>query len=222
MNNQHLIDSTIFDTTVAVAAFDDEQGSRIDQFIQKELMNVIDEVFDQVDRDLGNPGSVLRLDNLEIDLGKLAYQDYQQQMPAKLRARLLQALDDRRHLAGDTLSGAGLVDANSASYSQLFYFLRKGYLPWYARDTGSDSTALDSLLIEAIDSNPGSLIVFLRDNAWHEEVLTRLSRQFSEHSRAHLVRFLATKADGFARQVAAKLDSLSQSDEPETHSEERL
>ena len=179
MNNQHLIDNVIFDTTYSERVVAFEQRSEIDDFVKNNLMNVIDEVFDKVDRDAGIPDSVFRIDKLEIDLGDIPYHDFRQQIPRKLREQLLSALREARYSASKKpLSIPGLVDSKSDAQAQLFYYLRNGYLPWYSRLT--DPNALESLLIETIDSTPAALIEFMRDTVQRARVLERLTKQFSK------------------------------------------
>ena len=174
MNNQHLIDNAIFDTTYSEKAVAFDRRSEIDDFVKNNLLNVIDEVFDKVDRDSGNPDSVFRIDRLEIDLGNIPYRDFRQQMPRKLREQLLLALREVRYPATKKpLSSSSVVDSKSAAQTQLFYFLRNGYLPWYSRLT--DPNALESLLIDTIDTTPATFIEFMRDKVQRARVLERLN-----------------------------------------------
>jgi len=178
MNNPHLIDNACFDTKYSGMdlAFDDR--SEFDNFVKNKLLNVIDEVFDKIDLDCGNVDSVFRIEKLEIDLGNIPYTDYRQQMPGKLREQLLMALREVRHAAAKRpLTGSRLVEFKIDAQAQLFYFLHHGYLPWYSRFTDAD--ALEPLLIQLIDSEPATLIEFLRDNAQPARVLERLAKQFS-------------------------------------------
>ena len=179
MNNKHLIDSIIFDTSYSEKMVAFEQRSEIDDFVKNNLLNVIDEVFDKVDHGAGNSDSVFRIDKLEIDLGNIPYCDFRQQMPIKLHEQLLLALRDvRRSATKIPLPSSNAVDSKSAAQAQLFYFLRNGYLPWYSRLTNQN--ALESLLIEAVDTTPATLIEFMCDKAQQARVLERLTKQFSE------------------------------------------
>jgi hypothetical protein len=191
MNNQHLIDNAVFDTTYSGKEMAFEGRSEYDNFVKNSLLNVIDEVFDKIDRDCANPDSVFRIDRLEIDLGDIPYRDYRQQMPARLRERLLSALHELRYSATKTaLSDSSLVESKIAAQAQLFYFLRNGYLPWYSRLT--DATALESILIEAIDSTPVTLIELMRDNGQRARVLERLAKQFSQPTLERLMGLLSS------------------------------
>ncbi len=191
MNNQHLIDNAIFDTTYSERGVAFEQRSEIDYFVKYNLMNVVDEVFDKIERDSGIPDSVFRIDKLEIDLGDIPYRDFRQQMPRKLREQLLSALREARYSASKKpLSGPGPVDSKSDAQAQLFYFLRNGYLPWYSRLT--DANALESLLIETIESAPATLIEFMRDSVQPAQVLERLEKQFSQSTAERLMELLSS------------------------------
>ena len=206
MYQPHLIDSAIFDTTYADTNLADEQRAQIDAFIKNDLMNVVDEVFDQVEGNFSKRDGVLRLDNLEIDLGSIDYLDYRRQMPRSLREKLLQALGDRAYSGPDPVPGSAVVDGKSATQDQLFYFLRHGYLPWYSRVDAADT--LDALLIESLDVCPDNLIGFLRDHAQHAGVLQRLVQQFSPRSQQRLMDLLSSTRGSPARQALTELENM--------------
>jgi len=214
MNNQHLIDNAIFDTTYAEPGVTDNLCSQVDEFIKNNLMPVIEEVFDQVDKKFSAPGSIMRLDNLEIDLGEIALSEYRQQMPAKLSQNLQQALDDMRFAAGDASSASVFLDGKSTAQAQLFYFLRHGYLPWYARiDAAASPDTLDTLLLESIDQSPDFLIEFMHANAGHDVVLQRLVNQFTPQCLQRVMRLLSTARGSAARQALFRLESMLGADD---------
>lgn len=179
MHNQHLIDSAIFDTTYAVDASAYDRSGEIEEYVKKELMKVVDEVFDKIDKKSSKSDFVFRINKIEIDLGEIPYREYRQQMPGKLREQLVLVLGEMHHAATRSAqTDLKLVDRKSAKQAQLFYFLRNGYLPWYSRP--GDVDALESLLIDAVDSSPAELIKFMRENAQHAWVIERLHSQFSQ------------------------------------------
>ena len=71
MNNRHLIDNAIFDTTYTEAETADGPRAQVDEFIKTSLMQVIDEVFDEVEESLTAAGSVMRLERLEMRMARL-------------------------------------------------------------------------------------------------------------------------------------------------------
>jgi hypothetical protein len=189
MNSQHLIDNALFDITFHKKAVVLEQGSEINDFVKNNLMNVIDEVFDHVASELGSMDSVFRIDRLEIDLGEISYADFKEQMPRKLREKLLLALHDIQQVATkEPTAISKLLDNGTDAQAQLFYFLRNGYLPWYSRIT--DPNSLELLLINTIESTPAALIDILRDKTPRIRVLERLTKQFSKQSVQQLMDIL--------------------------------
>jgi hypothetical protein len=189
MNSQHLIDNALFDITFHKKAVVVEQGSEINNFVKNNLMNVIDEVFDHVASELGSMDSVFRIDRLEIDLGEISYADFKEQMPRKLREKLLLALHDIQQVATkEPTAISKLLDNGTDAQAQLFYFLRNGYLPWYSRIT--DPNSLELLLINTIESTPAALIDILRDKTLRIRVLERLTKQFSKQSVQQLMDIL--------------------------------
>jgi hypothetical protein len=189
MNNHHLIDNALFDITFYEKAVIVGQGSEINDFVKSNLMNVIDEVFDNVASELGSTSAVFRIDKLEIDLGEISYADFREQMPKKLREKLLLALRDAHHAAAEEPTAISkLLDSSGDAQAQLFYFLRNGFLPWYSRFT--DPNSLELLLINTIESTPAALIDILRDKTLRTRVLERLTKQFSKQSVQQLMDIL--------------------------------
>jgi len=189
MNSQHLIDSAIFDTTYTREVVALDRQPVIDEFVKTHLMTVVDEVFDRVATEFGNADFVFRIDNLEIDLGKIPCSDFRQQMPKKLREQLMLALSKIRYSARSVPTAVpGVLDSGSAEREQLFYFLRNGHLPWYSRLSGGE--ALEALLIETIDSEPARLIEFLESNSRRTWITERLLKQFSKQAVQRFIRSL--------------------------------
>ena len=209
MNNLHLIDNAIFDTSYAEPGLADEQRSQVDEFIKNNLMSVVEEIFDQFDSTSVDPGSIMRLDNLEIDLGEIAFSDYRQRMPEKLSQHLLQALDDMRFTPVDQAPDTNLPDGRHNAQSPLFYFLRKGYLPWYARsDDAADPATLDSMLLQSIEQNPDILLEFMLADAERDAVLQRLVNQFSAQCLQQVMRLLSAAQGSAARQTLVQLETM--------------
>ena len=209
MNNLHLIDSAIFDTSYAEPGLADEQCSQVDEFIKNNLMTVVEEVFDQFASTSADPGSIMRLDYLEIDLGEIALSEYRQRMPEKLSQYLLRALGDIRFTAADQSPDTDLPDCKHSAQSPLFYFLRNGYLPWYARSAAAaDPTTLDAMLLEAIEQNPEYFLEFLLANTGRDTVLERLVNQLSAQCLQQVKRLLSAAQGSTARQTLVQLETM--------------
>ncbi len=209
MNNRHLIDNAMFDTTFAGSWPEETSVAQVDEFIKNNLLRVIDEVFDQVDGGSIGAGSIMRLEKLEIDLGEIAHQDYRREMSEKLRQHLLRALGELRLATGDPSSALHLIDPEGDAQTQLLYFLRNGYLPWYARSGGLGGfERLDSMLAESVDASPEFLLEFMRANAGRGGVLERLANQFSPRTLRRVMRLLASVRGSAARRALARLESM--------------
>ena len=150
MNSQHQIDRAEFDTTYADALVTGDQQARLDEFIQSDLLRIIDEVFDDIDRKSNNPAAVLCLERLEIDLGEISFRDYRQQMPQRLRRQLWQALDNARYTTAARYSTPSAHAGESGEASALAHYLRYGYLPWYA--SAVDADTLEASLLRVIET----------------------------------------------------------------------
>ena len=177
MNSQHQIDRAEFDTTYADALVTGDQQARLDEFIQSDLLRIIDEVFDDIDRKSNNPAAVLCLERLEIDLGEISYRDYRQQMPQRLRRQLWQALDNARYTTAARYSTPSAHAGESGEASALAHYLRYGYLPWYA--SAVDADTLEASLLRVIETNPASLVEFIGSGVRKDDIIARLNAQFS-------------------------------------------
>ena len=70
MNGQHHIDHAEFETTFVAPRVEVDQQTSVDDFIKSELMQVIDEVFDDIERRSGDHAVRLCLEQLEIANGR--------------------------------------------------------------------------------------------------------------------------------------------------------
>ena len=96
MNNRHLIDQAVFDTTYRGVLPRDEQPAEVDEFIKSSLVAVIDETFERIDAEFRQRTETLRLHRLEIDLGEIDLRHYRQQLPRKLRQRIRTKIENRQ------------------------------------------------------------------------------------------------------------------------------
>jgi len=203
MNNRHLIETAVIDISCdhTVTAFDGQ--SEIDNFVRNDLMNSVDQVFDEISKD----GSVYRIPDIEIDLGSIPYHDYPHEMPKRLREQLNSILSEIRHAhRTGQASGSYVIEKESAETEQLYYFLLHGHLPWYSRSSGR--VVLELLLEQAINSSPGKFKAFLSGTSQQEIVIERLVSQFSDKAIMHVYRMLSPDHYRALQDYIAELKSL--------------
>ena len=202
MRNRHLVDTAMFDISFSheEAAF--QAQSELESFIKREMMGVIDEVFEVA----SEAGLVMRIPSLEIDLGSVALPDYQSEWPRRLRERLTALLTEYSvSTSGGQMSGSGVIDRHQADYEQLEYFLLHGTLPWYSSLDHAPDLAL--LLDRALHDNALRLKKFLQSTAHRHQVLVRLVTQFPLQS---ITRLFHSIAPSHAHPVSALVDELRQ------------
>jgi len=186
MKSPHLIDSVVFDTRYSKEVVGQGRQSVIEDFIKTQLLEVIDEVFENVSN---KSDQSFRVDNIEIDLGKIPSRDFKQQMPGKLRERLKLALSKARYSASEKSSTqSSVADAKRAEWEQLLFFLNNGFLPWYSRNV--DNATIESWLIEVLKDSQEEFIRFLNGSSQHTRVIERIFKQFSSAVLQGIVRAL--------------------------------
>ncbi len=185
LNRHHAIDRAEFNTRLA-RRVDPAQQLSLDEFVKTELMQVIDEVFDGIERNTGV--SQLSLDRLEIDLGEINFRDYRQQMPQRLRRQLWQALDNARYTTAAGLAATTKRSATSSAEATLFHFLRHGNLPGYAARV--DAAKLDSLLRREIETHPARLVEFISTAVERDSIMRRIEAQFPAALQQRVARLL--------------------------------
>ncbi len=205
MNSHHLIDSAVIDLTYDQGDPSIDQCSSVNDFINHDLMIVVDEVFNEAT----NSGVIYRISSIELDLGHIPYADYKHEMPKRLREQLISSLAEIRHAhqTGKASNGE-VIDQKSAEQNSLLYFLRKGYLPWHSRL--SDTDTLEVLLKRAIDSNPGEFCTLLCSMPHRRVALERLVKQFSADTITYLLDALCLSHSQTAQQTAMELKVLMQ------------
>jgi len=182
---QHLIDSAVFDIgfNCEESAFAMQSG--LSDFINKELMAVIKETFDE----LADPKRVVQIAKLECDLGRIALSDYRYELPRRLKEKLHDALAGLKAPEVDTaLDDQQALSNQQRTSDMLFYFLRHGYLPWYARR--QEATSIDEWIESVIDQNPEGLMQLLTDSIAQQSILERLVNQSRPQTLIKLVTYL--------------------------------
>lgn len=203
MNNQHLIDQTMFDIACDSELLARELQPVLDSFVKKNLMTVVDDEFGQASVN----GIEVRIDKLEIDLGNIQYSDYQNEMPKRLREALKSRLSEmKQSLVSGKASNQGYVVKRGDEFDQLKFFLLHGYLPWYARI--STQAELENLLQRGLAKAGGEFRHFLQHISSKKTVLSRLVNQFSSDLLAQVFEnispALAKSANGYMASLAQR------------------
>ena len=142
MTAAHLIEDLCFEIDFASEEEAFEAQERLMRFAQVRAQQVIGEVFDEV----LEPDAVLRLERLEVDVGTVAAEDFEDRFAERLREALRTLLEERRSGAA---SSVGLEDS-AAAYAELEFSAGPGR----STELGSDE-ALESRSRWASSAEPG-------------------------------------------------------------------
>lgn len=208
MNNNHQIESALFEVTYDQASFDTGLRSEVDDFIKTHALSVIEDVFNET----CGADEVIRIPGLVLDLGDILYSNYKSDLPRLLRDKLVDELRDI-HIPENSgnstdhhIASKRVVTKTIADAQELFYFLLNGYMPWYSKNTSSNS--LDILLNRTINQHEELFINFLRNNAHNNVVIDRLHNQFSDKYTKSINRLLNEKVTENSSKKDSSVDKL--------------
>lgn len=147
---------------------------RIGQLHERRIAPTLDRVFSE----LSGPDRLDRIDRLEIDLGDISVEQFDDDLVRKLEAAVRSAL----HRA---LDGRPRDDRSAPPRELLTIFARTGNLPWWAaRSETADPVAAAMLTLSLA---PHELLALLRELADDPLALTRLARHCDDSTLAPLV-----------------------------------
>lgn len=206
----HVIDSMVLDI-----AFDADAGLRDDEwrsYLSAKLLPAVESVLDRhVHRD-----GVLVLPEVELDLGDIPFDGFQEEMTRRIERQLTDLLQHREaQLAGGGREQAGqvaLVPHTRRAIARLADFLTNGVLT--AQEDIADAGSHQRLLEQVLDANPAGLHALLRLSARRQQAVARLTAQFPASALQRLARTLQADAD-VALMIERLLDQAGQpSDQP--------
>lgn len=186
MTNAHLIDTAAFDINFSSEELAFALQSELESLIKNALMPVVSEVFDASSA----VGKLVRIPLLELDIGTVTETNYREELPRRLKEKLIDWFGEIDLADVDTPTNNGQVlDPGKSRYDLITYFLVYGYFPWHAQ-LGPDET-IEQWLVEWLVDEPQMFIQFLRSTQHQKIVLDRLMAQFSSHTIFSIVRLLS-------------------------------
>lgn len=155
---------------------------RLSHWSRDVLPAVLDEVLDAC-----CPAQrTLRIDRLELQLGEIALQALEQELPRRLGLALSQALAEQRQRPDDAEADQQWLAPAEVLGERLGWFLRHGSLPWSARSSVALGDGFDEMLACAADA----LAQLLRDLGRSEPVRRRIVWQLGEARVRAIVQLL--------------------------------
>lgn len=187
----HVIDDMVLDI-----AFDADAGLRDDEwrsYLSGKLLPAIESVLDRhVHRD-----GVLVLPEIELDLGDIPFDGFQEEMTRRIERQLTDVLQHRQaQLASgekETARQIALVPHARRAIERLADFLTNGVLT--SHDDIADAGSHQRLLDQVLNANPAGLHALLRLSAKRKQAVARLTAQFPASALQRLAQAFQSKID---------------------------
>ncbi len=176
--------------------------TRWEQFYPRNVERVAGEVLDK----LRVKNEELRIEKLELDLGNIPEEDFDEQFPLRFREKLEEAVIQWRVESGELRVSRPLSTLNSqlstekplstlhSQFSILRHFLLHGSLPWYAARECGD---IGRLFLNVLRENAGELKKFLQTCGHYTSLQQRLVYQLGDPELEKGVHLLAPGAGVF-------------------------
>ncbi|MGA2889706.1 MAG: contractile injection system tape measure protein [Terracidiphilus sp.] len=178
MATTHFVRDFGFDIAFASESEAFEQHARLGSFVSERLVAVAEEVFRRLDP---VDGSVLRIDEMEIDLGDISLHEYYEQAEQRFRKQLEEQIQhklrllDRNILPPGGKNSESIVTAAQNEFEIVVWSLEHGYLPWNLRSIGV--YALEEMLRRVVEHDGPRLSSLLRRSERVHDIARRLAWQ---------------------------------------------
>lgn len=211
MAQRHTIHREIVEVTVANAAMAERIGALVSDVIRDAVTPLLERMFDA----LTPHAEVVRVDRLELDLGRLDLASLQRELPARITATLpdalLQSAAREQRSGGSPASSVQSSrtrpDADAAALLVITHFVATGTLPWWCDGRGRD--LLDRAANEALQRSPASLAHSLRGFMTDPSAMNRLVGHITDATLERIVGALAPDGAAELRELATLLDRAS-------------
>ncbi len=189
----HIIQKQVLDITLDT----DRDAYLVQEDVRRVYYERIVPMLDEVFSSLAGPDEIVRLDRLDLDLGRIARRDLEEEMVTQVRTQLEEILVPRLRAvapAGDLAAEeAGVHRTTTARSRQAVFvaFVQTGRVPWWVADPAAYDP--DAALAALLDETPEALIAALRSLA-EPSVSLRLAHQMAPATLARLIRLAAPAA----------------------------
>ncbi|MEO1049705.1 MAG: contractile injection system tape measure protein [Bacteroidota bacterium] len=201
---QHSIRQTKLEVNFDNRYLANELQSRLSHLFRDKLAKLIEEVLDETT----DPLQLIKIDSLEVELGVVPYEKFEQHIIDRLAPALRKALSDsiaklRVYPTGQDRE----VNISNTSVELLGHFLQHGSLPWWGKNKQID---LNALLKECLQDNTAALIELVRKIGKQEQVRKRLVLQFKEPALKQLVAKLEPQEQSFILDYVKEIKHVQQ------------
>ena len=198
MAEEHSIRSLIFSLKTPSSELGNELSdllSRLvhDQIFDREISPILDQFFPK-ELDLS-------LSKLELDLGTIPAEGFEEELIERLKKALLDELEKYQQQQ--------IPNAVDRQQTAFIFFLKNGYLPWWLDNRKTD---LPSLLAEVLAKDPTRFIRALRRLPHPEQMARRLVTIMDDRNFEHLIQHLEPVEATFILQYLDDLKTLQKED----------
>ncbi|MFT4861927.1 MAG: hypothetical protein ACI95C_001139 [Pseudohongiellaceae bacterium] len=173
MDNKHCIESAVLQISYSSEELALSQHSQLESFAKSELLSIVDEAFSE----LSGPDEVLGIEKLEIDLGEISLAYFYEDFGTLLKEKIKELVES--YIKQSNTDGSSVTKKVSTTHSEfeiICQLLQYGHLPWNA---DSHQGGIEKLMQRVIENNGTELIEFVRTAKNRNDLLARLSTQFS-------------------------------------------
>lgn len=185
--NSH-IQSLVFDIQLTPREKAHPLQNTISRLYTYRLESLLQQFFD----DVIPPGLVVKADTLTLDLGSIAYEQLEKELPEKLLQALQKAFDVSFTAGGGIASGLPaqytIATTESGYLELLVFFLQTGSFPWWVGIMLAEQ--LEDYIELLCSKQPRRLREVLMAEGKKEHVRRRIAWQFSESIIKHLIQVL--------------------------------
>lgn len=185
MDRLNVVGQAVFDIRFHSAMLAVEHQETLASMIKTDLLQVLDEVLsDAVPCD-----TVLDLETLEIDLGRVQCTDYREELPKRLRKQLKEYFDQLLSDNGpETLLPARRLSLEENAVETLRFFLLHGFLPWNQVELSLEE--LETTFLRCLQTTNEEFFRFIRDTRHRDRILKRIVAQFAPATVLELIHAL--------------------------------
>jgi len=189
--NSGIVNKEIIEFEVANKKQADDIRSEISELASTQIPVIIDEVASKYS---GND-DLIRIDNLEIDLGILGSANLENEFLECFRKRFEEEILKYKSVEHGYISPAGKISMIESDFELLTFFIDTGSLPWWVAN--KDDIGIDEILDRVIKKDRERLIKFLIGIVSNKRSVSRIVTQFSASSINSLNLLLKSSHDSF-------------------------
>ena len=193
----HIVQKQIFDLTITDEQKVHEIANEVERIYNNYMIPLLDKIFSEHDI----PGHIIRIDRLEIDLGRIDPGDIEFTLVKAFEKALVRELTAILEVSKSAATGSSvpeIIPYTPARIELLEHFLKKGRFSTLSQ---LKEVELDPLVLELIQDSPAELKRLLVTQARRSfQSVRRLVLQFSEPVRHRLYEFLMPQHATYIRE----------------------